>query len=60
MKPIGDAAAREGLKFLLWFEPERICAGTLMAKEHPEWVVLPPEGPWGMLNLAIPEPLGSR
>ena len=55
VKPIGEAAHRDGLKFLLWFEPERICPGTLMTKEHPEWVVLPPEGPWGMLNLAIPE-----
>lgn len=52
--PIGEVVHREGLKFLLWFEPERICPGTLMAKEHPDWVVLPPEGPWGMLNLAVP------
>jgi alpha-galactosidase len=39
----------------MWFEYERICPGTLMAKEHPEWVVLPPEGGWGMFNMAIPE-----
>ena len=55
MKPIGDAVAQAGLKFLMWFEYERICPGTLMAKEHPDWVVLPPGGGWGMFNLAIPE-----
>jgi alpha-galactosidase len=25
IKPIGDAVRRDGVKFLLWFEPERIC-----------------------------------
>lgn len=55
MKPVGDAVQKAGMKFLMWFEYERICPGTLMAKEHPEWVVLPPEGGWGMFNLAIPE-----
>ena len=39
----------------MWFEPERICPGTLMAVEHPEWVVLPDGGGWGMFNLAVPE-----
>lgn len=62
LKPIADAVHREGLKFLLWFEPERICPGTLMAKEHPAWVVLPKDGKggmfnagWGMFNLAVPD-----
>jgi len=55
MKPVGDAVKEAGMKFLMWFEYERVCSGTLMAKEHPEWVVLPPEGGWGMFNLAIPE-----
>ncbi|MCP4642306.1 MAG: hypothetical protein GY851_17810 [bacterium] len=55
LQPIGKAAKDAGMKFLLWFEPERICPGTLMTEEHPEWVVLPEQGPWGMFNLAIPE-----
>jgi alpha-galactosidase len=55
IKPIGDAVRREGMKFLMWFEPERICPGTLMAREHPQWVVLPKDGGWGMFNLAVPE-----
>jgi len=58
LAPISKAAHDAGMKFLLWFEPERICPGTLMAQEHPEWVVIPPPermGHGGMLNLAIPE-----
>jgi alpha-galactosidase len=55
MKPVGDAVKKAGMKFLMWFEYERICPGTLMATEHPEWVVLPEGGGWGMFNLGIPE-----
>lgn len=55
LKPISEAVHRAGLQFLMWFEPERICPGTLMATEHPEWVVLPDGGGWGMFNLAVPE-----
>ncbi len=55
IKPVGEAVRRAGMKFLLWFEPERICPGTLIAREHPEWVVLPADGGWGMFNLAVPE-----
>jgi alpha-galactosidase len=55
MKPIGEAVRQAGMKFLMWFEYERICPGTLMAVEHPDWVVLPEGGGWGMFNLAVPE-----
>jgi alpha-galactosidase len=58
LAPIGQAVHNAGMKFLLWFEPERISPGGLMAAEHPEWVVMPPPermGHGGMLNLAIPE-----
>ncbi len=55
LKPVAEAVHRAGMQFLMWFEPERICPGTLMAVEHPEWVVLPDGGGWGMFNLGIPE-----
>jgi len=38
LKPISDACHRLGLKFLLWFEPERVAPGTQIAREHPEFV----------------------
>jgi alpha-galactosidase len=55
LNPLSEAVHRAGMQFLMWFEPERICPGTLMAVEHPEWVVLPDGGGWGMFNLAVPE-----
>jgi alpha-galactosidase len=55
MKPVGDAVRKAGLKFLMWFEYDRVSPGTLVAQEHPEWVVMAPDGGWGMFNLSIPE-----
>ena len=48
LRPLGEAAHQKGLKFLLWFDPEGVDPGSLIAKEHPEWVLHQPrEGPWG-------------
>lgn len=44
-----------GQKFLQWYEPERICAGSIVATEHSDWVVLPSGEPWGGIDLGIPE-----
>jgi len=41
LKPIGDAVHREGMQFLVWFEPERVYKGSYIFNEHPEWVVQP-------------------
>jgi alpha-galactosidase len=38
LKPVSDACHKQGLKFILWFEPERVAAGTEIANEHPEFV----------------------
>jgi len=38
LKPISDACHEMGLKFTVWFEPERVGAGTQIAKEHPDFV----------------------
>lgn len=48
LAPLGEAAHRKGLKFLLWFDPEGVGPGSVIAKEHPEWVLhQPQEGKWG-------------
>ncbi len=39
LRPLSDACHALGLKFLLWFEPERVAAGTAIAREHPEFVL---------------------
>jgi alpha-galactosidase len=39
MKPISDAAHAAGKKFLLWIEPERAVTGTMIDKDHPDWLI---------------------
>jgi alpha-galactosidase len=39
LKPISDAAHTAGMKFLLWFEPERGVEGTPLVTEHPDWFI---------------------
>jgi len=38
LAPVSDFVRAHGMKFGLWFEPERVQPGTRIAKEHPEWV----------------------
>ena len=48
LKPLGEAAHQQGLKFLLWFEPERVSPRTLVEKQHPNWILhTQNEGKWG-------------
>ncbi len=44
MKPVADAAHQNGLKFLLWFEPERVMPGTWLYENHRDWLLAPPTG----------------
>jgi len=39
IKPLADYARSKGLKFGLWFEPERVHRGSIVAREHPDWVL---------------------
>lgn len=53
LRPIGDAAREAGLKFVLWFEPERVTPQSRIMKEHPEWVLR--DGPGdGLFNVGDP------
>jgi alpha-galactosidase len=38
LKPVSDACHARGLKFLVWFEPERVAARSQIALQHPEYV----------------------
>jgi alpha-galactosidase len=49
LRAISDYAHSKGLKILVWFEPERVTAGTWLAENHPEWVLGGARG--GLLNL---------
>jgi len=55
LKPVADQAHKHGFKFLLWFDPESVCPGTAIAKEHPEWIIWKNKNETGLFNLGIPE-----
>ena len=53
LKPVGDACKKLGLKFLVWYEPERVKPGTRIAREFPEFVLGGAGG--GLFNLGQPK-----
>jgi alpha-galactosidase len=38
-KPVSDAIHAAGAKFMVWFEPERVSPGSMIDREHPEWLI---------------------
>jgi len=56
LRPLGDAAHGLGLKFVLWYEPERVRPGSKIHQEHPEFLLEAQGNKKGLLfNLGMPE-----
>ncbi|MBI4604227.1 MAG: alpha-galactosidase, partial [Planctomycetes bacterium] len=56
MGPVAAAARDRGMVYGLWFEPERVVAGTAIDREHPEWVLAQGgDRSTRLLNLGLPE-----
>lgn len=55
LKPVSDCAARNGADLLVWFEPERVHAGTKLESEHPEWLLKTNDSANALLYLGNPE-----
>ena len=57
MGPVAKAANEHGMVYGLWFEPERVVAGTPIHKEHPEWCLASQKDPQGtfLLNFGLAE-----
>jgi len=51
---IGEAVAHEGMDFVVWFEPERVYRGSMIEREHPEYVLRLSDNPTGLFNLGDP------
>jgi alpha-galactosidase len=51
--PLGEAAHKAGMKFMVWFEPERVHPDSRIGKEHPEFVLRTGAGS-GLFNLGDP------
>lgn len=54
MKILADEAHKNGLKFLLWFDPEVVSPGTEISEKHPEWIIRRNNKEPGLYNLGIP------
>ena len=65
LKPVADKVHEAGLKFLVWFEPERVMPKTWLRTTHPDWLLTPTNLPapmayqhdWRLLNQGNPEAL---
>jgi alpha-galactosidase len=44
LKLLSEKVHDAGMKFLLWFEPERVAETSWLYREHPEWTLAAPEG----------------
>jgi len=52
LREVSDWCRTKGIKTIVWFEPERVAAGTWLADNHPDWVFGGKAG--GLLNLGNP------
>ena len=52
LEPVSHACHQLGLKFIVWFEPERVAPGSRIAREHPEFVFGGEQG--GLFKLSDP------
>jgi len=53
LREVSDYVHSRGMKLVVWFEPERVHAGTWLAERHPEWVLGGKAG--GLFNLGNPQ-----
>jgi hypothetical protein len=53
LRAVSDHAHAKNVRTIVWFEPERVAAGTWLATERPDWVLGGSGG--GLLNLGNPE-----
>ncbi|MFR5870432.1 MAG: alpha-galactosidase [Alistipes sp.] len=55
LRAISDHAHAKGVRSLLWFEPERVTAGSWIYENHPEWTL--GDGTTRFFNYGNPEAL---
>jgi len=57
MGPVAAAAKARGMIYGLWFEPERVMAGSWLHEHHPEWLLASGDGAQRryLLNFGLPE-----
>lgn len=53
LKPVGEACKKQDMRFVLWFEPERVAENSEIAREHADFVHGGEKG--GLFKLDDPE-----
>ena len=53
LRALSDYVHSQGMKMVLWCEPERVAGGTWLTKTHPEWIFGGARG--GLLKFGNPE-----
>ncbi len=65
LKAVSDHAHANGIKIILWFEPERVTKESWLYEHHPEWLLTAPPNPgdqlydpeWRLFNFGNPDAL---
>ncbi len=53
IREVADRVHKNGAKFVLWFEPERVMGGSWLDVQHPDWILRSNGG--NLLNLGNPD-----
>jgi alpha-galactosidase len=62
LRTVSDHAHAQGIKIIVWFEPERVTKGSWLYEHHPEWLLTAPPNPgdqlydpeWRLFNFGNP------
>lgn len=54
LRAVSDHAKKQGVKTMVWFEPERVTPGSWLYETHPEWL-LGQDGQQKLLDLGNPD-----
>ena len=55
IEPLADLVRSHGMKYCTWFDPEEAHPSSLLAKEHPEWLLYIEEKEMGLVNFGLRE-----
>jgi alpha-galactosidase len=60
LRPIGESCEKLGLKFLVWYEPERAAPGTRIFRDHPEFLLKANDNPGSSRVFNLGDPTARR
>jgi len=55
LEPVMQAIRAHGMRPGLWFEPERAWKGSMLWKEHPDWLLRDDEADWALVDFGNPK-----